>query len=173
MYCNPTISNDAKSRISLHTSPFFVILYRYLALPTDMRSLAQKYKNCRLSAGCSHNNKYGGLTEWLRSSPGKRVRCNSPVGSSPMSSARIQRPVSGLFFIEIYWNFMGKKWLFLMVRHTGNHEFPDYEKKQPWFGFFTAYELYLRSWIPIFQNKTAGWELFHEIFTAQRKTVPR
>ena len=29
----------------------------------------------------------GGLTEWLRSSPGKRVRCNSPAGSSPVSSA--------------------------------------------------------------------------------------
>ena len=25
------------------------------------------------------------------------------MGSSPMSSARIQRPVSGLFFIEILW----------------------------------------------------------------------
>ena len=30
----------------------------------------------------------GGLTEWLRSSPGKRVGCNSLVGSSPMSSAK-------------------------------------------------------------------------------------
>ena len=29
----------------------------------------------------------GGLTEWLRSSPGKRVRCNSPAGSSPVPSA--------------------------------------------------------------------------------------
>ena len=101
MYCNPTITNDAKTRISLHTARFFVILYRYLALLTYARSAAQKYKNCRLSAYCSHNNEYGGLTEWLRSSPGKRVRCNSPAGSSPVSSARIQRPVSGLFFIEI------------------------------------------------------------------------
>ena len=101
MYCNPTISNDAKSRISLHTARFFVILYRYLALPTDMQLPAQKYKNCRLSAGCSHNNKYGGLTEWLRSSPGKRVRCNSPAGSSPVSSAITKRPEQGLFFIEI------------------------------------------------------------------------
>ena len=104
-----------------------------------MRSPAQKYKNGRLSAGCSHNNKYGGLTEWLRSSPGKRVRCNSPVGSSPMSSARIQRPVSGLFFIEIYWNFMGKKWLFLMVRHPGNHEFPFFKIKQQAGNCFTRY----------------------------------
>ena len=30
----------------------------------------------------------GGLTEWLRSRIGNAVRCNSPVGSSPMSSAR-------------------------------------------------------------------------------------
>ena len=30
---------------------------------------------------------YGGLTEWLRSRIGNAVRCNSPVGSSPMSSA--------------------------------------------------------------------------------------
>ena len=29
----------------------------------------------------------GGLTEWLRSLIGNQVRCNSPVGSSPMSSA--------------------------------------------------------------------------------------
>ena len=28
------------------------------------------------------------MTEWLRSSPGKRVRCNSPAGSSPVSSAK-------------------------------------------------------------------------------------
>ena len=33
-------------------------------------------------------NRRGGLTEWLRSSPGKRVGCNSLVGSSPMSSAK-------------------------------------------------------------------------------------
>ena len=32
---------------------------------------------------------HGGLTEWLRSSPGKRVRLEGPVGSSPMSSAKI------------------------------------------------------------------------------------
>ena len=31
---------------------------------------------------------HGGLTEWLRSLIGNQVRCNSPVGSSPMSSAK-------------------------------------------------------------------------------------
>ena len=31
---------------------------------------------------------FGGLTEWLRSLIGNQVRCNSPVGSSPMSSAK-------------------------------------------------------------------------------------
>ena len=101
MYCNPTITNDAKTRISLHTARFFVILYRYLALLTYARSAAQKCKNCRRSAYCSHNNEYGGLTEWLRSSPGKRVRCNSPAGSSPVSSARKSETFLGLFFIEI------------------------------------------------------------------------
>lgn len=30
---------------------------------------------------------FGGLTERLRSLIGNQVRCNSPVGSSPMSSA--------------------------------------------------------------------------------------
>ena len=30
----------------------------------------------------------GGLTEWLRSLIGNQVRRNSPVGSSPMSSAK-------------------------------------------------------------------------------------
>ena len=34
-----------------------------------------------------------------------------------------------------------QKWLFLMVRCPGNHEFPDHEKKRSRFGFFTAYEL--------------------------------
>ena len=34
-----------------------------------------------------YNSTLGGLTEWLRSSPGKRVRCNSPAGSSPVPSA--------------------------------------------------------------------------------------
>ena len=35
----------------------------------------------------------GGLTEWLRSLIGNQVRRNSPVGSSPMSSANIKRTV--------------------------------------------------------------------------------
>ena len=35
----------------------------------------------------------GGLTEWLRSLIGNQVRRNSPVGSSPMSSAIIKRTV--------------------------------------------------------------------------------
>ena len=42
----------------------------------------------------------GGLTEWLRSLIGNQVRRNSPVGSSPMSSAIKSlgiSTVSGLF----------------------------------------------------------------------------
>ena len=39
---------------------------------------------------------YGGLTEWLRSLIGNQVRCNSPVGSSPMSSANIKKPVTNV-----------------------------------------------------------------------------
>ena len=50
---------------------------------------------------------------------------------------------------------------------------PRSRKKRSWFGFFTAYELCLPSWIPIFQNKTASWELLYKIFTMSRKTVPR
>lgn len=42
---------------------------------------------------------YGGLTEWLRSSPGKRVGCNSLVGSSPMSSANKTVEISMVFFL--------------------------------------------------------------------------
>ena len=46
----------------------------------------------------------GGLTEWLRSLIGNQVRCNSPVGSSPMSSA-IETEVRNHFrffvFVEI------------------------------------------------------------------------
>lgn len=41
---------------------------------------------------------FGGLTEWLRSSLGMRVRCNSPVGSSPMSSARKDEHSARLFY---------------------------------------------------------------------------
>ena len=40
----------------------------------------------------------GGLTEWLRSLIGNQVRCNSPAGSSPVSSAKKTRPNSGVFF---------------------------------------------------------------------------
>ena len=41
----------------------------------------------------------GGLTEWLRSLIGNQVRRNSPVGSSPMSSAIEARDLNdpGLF----------------------------------------------------------------------------
>ena len=41
----------------------------------------------------------GGLTEWLRSSPGKRVGCNSLVGSSPMSSANEKPLELAVFFL--------------------------------------------------------------------------
>lgn len=47
----------------------------------------------------------GGLTEWLRSSPGKRVRCNSPAGSSPVSSAKeMKKTPFGVFFISLTYN---------------------------------------------------------------------
>ncbi len=49
-------------------------------------------------------NRRGGLTEWLRSSPGKRVGCNSLVGSSPMSSAKFRGSEKSLpfrFFVGI------------------------------------------------------------------------
>lgn len=46
---------------------------------------------------------FGGLTEWLRSSLGMRVRCNSPVGSSPMSSARKSSFSKLLFFLSKTW----------------------------------------------------------------------
>ena len=52
----------------------------------------------------------GGLTEWLRSLIGNQVRRNSPVGSSPMSSANITRTVELstvlLFVHELYTNFI-------------------------------------------------------------------
>ena len=38
------------------------------------------------ASGITYNSR-GGLTEWLRSLIGNQVRRNSPVGSSPMSSA--------------------------------------------------------------------------------------
>ena len=51
--------------------------------------------------------RFGELTEWLRSSPGKRVRRNCPVGSSPMLSAKEAEPLkfqdfkgSFLFFVK-------------------------------------------------------------------------
>ena len=37
-----------------------------------------------------------GLTEWLRSPPGTRVRRNSPVGSNPMPSASERCTPSGV-----------------------------------------------------------------------------
>ena len=43
----------------------------------------------------------GGLTEWLRSRIGNAVRRNSPVGSSPMSSA-IQTEVSDHFRFFVF-----------------------------------------------------------------------
>ena len=47
----------------------------------------------------------GGLTEWLRSLIGNQVRCNSPVGSSPMSSAIIAG-VNFHFRVCLFcWNF--------------------------------------------------------------------
>ena len=52
----------------------------------------------------------GGLTEWLRSLIGNQVRRNSPVGSSPMSSANMIRTVEKstvlLFIHELYTNFI-------------------------------------------------------------------
>ena len=52
----------------------------------------------------------GGLTEWLRSLIGNQVRRNSPVGSSPMSSANMTRTVEKstvlLFIHELYTNFI-------------------------------------------------------------------
>ena len=52
----------------------------------------------------------GGLTEWLRSLIGNQVRRNSPVGSSPMSSANMTRTVDFstvlLFIHELYTNFI-------------------------------------------------------------------
>ena len=115
---------------------------------------------------------YGGLTEWLRSSPGKRVRCNSPVGSSPMSSARIQRPVSGLFFIEIYWNFMGKKWLFLMVRHPGNHKFPDYEKNSLDLDFLLLMSCTFVHEFPFFKIKQQAGNCFTRYLQRREKQFP-
>lgn len=48
----------------------------------------------------------GGLTEWLRSSPGKRVGRNSLVGSSPMPSASEIECFSAFYFL---WNKRGGK----------------------------------------------------------------
>lgn len=52
----------------------------------------------------------GGLTEWLRSLIGNQVRRNSPVGSSPMSSANMIRTVDLstvlLFIHDLYTNFI-------------------------------------------------------------------
>ena len=42
---------------------------------------------------------YGGLTEWLRSLIGNQVRCNSPVGSSPMSSAKWKKMAFSRLFL--------------------------------------------------------------------------
>ena len=43
------------------------------------------------------------MTEWLRSSPGKRVGCNSLVGSSPMSSAKNLNLSEKLRFFYFQW----------------------------------------------------------------------
>ena len=50
----------------------------------------------------------GGLTEWLRSRIGNAVRCNSPVGSSPMSSARKRKRqvLTCLFLFLVKYNGM-------------------------------------------------------------------
>ena len=57
--------------------------------------LKKAFPHVKLIDGC-----FGGLTEWLRSSPGKRVGCNSLVGSSPMPSARFWGPNWALFSLK-------------------------------------------------------------------------
>ena len=61
----------------------------------------------------------GGLTEWLRSLIGNQVRRNSPVGSSPMSSAIIIRTVEKstvlLFIHELYTNFIKDRQCFVFL----------------------------------------------------------
>ena len=58
--------------------------------------LAKPVRICYSNIGVAERHKLGGLTEWLRSLIGNQVRCNSPVGSSPMSSA-IETEVSDHF----------------------------------------------------------------------------
>ena len=55
----------------------------YVKLIELSRRTCLQYNRIVLNNTCR-----GGLTEWLRSLIGNQVRRNSPVGSSPMSSAR-------------------------------------------------------------------------------------
>ena len=69
--------------------------------------LAKPVRICYSNIGVAERHKLGGLTEWLRSLIGNQVRCNSPVGSSPMSSAIRDGSEQSLPFLRFCWNFNG------------------------------------------------------------------
>ena len=56
--------------------------------PKSVISMSSVCVSCGVAARSIPEKCCGGLTERLRSLIGNQVRCNSPVGSSPMSSAR-------------------------------------------------------------------------------------
>ena len=67
---------------------------------------------------------------------------------------------------------MGKKWLFLMVRHTGNHEFPDYEKNSLDLDFLLLMSCTFVHEFPFFKIKQHVGNCFTRYLQRREKQFP-
>ena len=67
---------------------------------------------------------------------------------------------------------MGKKWLFLMVRHTGNHEFPDYEKNSLDLDFLLLMSCTFVHEFPFFKIKQQAGNCFTRYLQCREKQFP-
>ena len=67
---------------------------------------------------------------------------------------------------------MGKKWLFLMVRHLGNHEFPDYEKNSLDLDFLLFIRCAFLHEFPFFKIKQHAGNCFTRYLQPRGKQFP-
>ena len=67
---------------------------------------------------------------------------------------------------------MGKKWLFLMVRHPGIHEFPDYEKNSLNLDFLLLMSCTFVHEFPFFKIKQQAGNCFTRYLQRREKQLP-